>query len=106
MSFSIEVEKKEKEVRLYLMGELDITTIAEFNDSLKQIEDCEKVVIDFSKITFMDSTGIGSIMEVIYLSQSEGFSLLFENLNEELQEVFETVGLFQLLKVVQGENGA
>jgi anti-anti-sigma factor len=57
----------------------------------------------FNELEFIDSTGMGAIINTIYLSQEKSFQLKLEGINEVIYEVFETVGLFQILEVIQKE---
>ena len=63
----------------------------------------ETLIIDFSGLEFIDSTGIGSIMNAIYLSQEKGFKLQLKGVDELTHTVFEMVGLYQILEALQGE---
>lgn len=103
MEFSVEKEVRGSTLIFKLNGMLDITTTNLIDPYLEEIEQIEILIIDFSGLEFIDSTGIGSIMNSIFLSQEKGFKLKFQGIDELTHTVFETVGLYQILESVQGE---
>lgn len=104
MSLTVLKEKKDGTLTLVISGILDITTNNRIDPYLEEIDDdLQELVIDFSKIDFMDSTGIGSIMNAIHLSQEKNFKLTFQGVNELTDQIFEMVGLYQILEAIQGE---
>jgi len=88
-----------------LKGTLDISTSHVIDPYLAAIDEINKLLIDFSDLEFIDSTGIGSIMSAIYLSKAKGFKLVFAGVNEITHHVFETVGLYQIMEALQEGEG-
>jgi len=84
-----------------LKGMLDISTSKVIDPYLNEIDDIKVLIFDFSELEFIDSTGIGSIIDAIYLSQEKSFTLKFVGIDEEIHEVFEMVGLYQILDTIQ-----
>jgi anti-anti-sigma factor len=105
MSLVVEKEIKEQTLILKIKGVLDISTTHVIEPYLEEIEHIETVILDFSGLEFIDSTGIGAIMNAIYLSQEKNFRLKLQGMNELTHNVFETVGLYQILEAIQGEVG-
>ncbi|MCM3443391.1 STAS domain-containing protein [Metabacillus halosaccharovorans] len=103
MTLIVEKEVRESTFILKLNGILDISTTNHIDPYLENMEGFEMLIIDFSGLEFIDSTGIGSIMNAIFLSQEKGFKLNFQGIDELTHTVFETVGLYQILESVQGE---
>ncbi|WP_227937277.1 STAS domain-containing protein [Alkalihalobacillus deserti] len=104
MSLTVLKEEKSSTLTLFISGILDISTNAVIDPYLDEIhDDVEVVVIDFSGIEFMDSTGIGSIMNAIHLAQEKNFKLKLDGVNELTHQIFEMVGLYQILEAIQGE---
>jgi anti-anti-sigma factor len=90
-------------VILTLNGILDISTTNLIDPYLEELENIDLLIFDFSELDFIDSTGIGSIMNAIYLSQEQKFKVQLRGVNELTHEVLEMVGLFQILQAFQGE---
>jgi anti-anti-sigma factor len=88
---------------LHLEGVLDISTSNVIMPYLENIESIDTLILEFSKLEFIDSTGIGAIMNAIYLSQEKHFIIKFKGIDDLTHQVFETVGLYQILEAIQGE---
>ncbi|WP_209121568.1 STAS domain-containing protein [Alkalihalobacillus sp. BA299] len=103
MNLTVEKEILDTTVILKLKGILDISTTNNIDPYLEDIEFFKLLIFDFSELEFIDSTGIGSIMNAIHLSQEKGFKLKLQGINELTHQVFEMIGIYQILEVVQGE---
>lgn len=86
-----------------LKGILDISTSNVIDPYLDDLGDINILVLDFSELEFIDSTGIGSIINAIYLTQEKNFTLKLQGIDELTHQVFETVGLYQILNAIQEE---
>ena len=57
----------------------------------------EQLVVDLGEVTFVDSTGMGLVLEVHDRSRSEGFKLRLLRGPDEVQRVFELAGVADVL---------
>jgi anti-anti-sigma factor len=105
MALKVEKEVHEQTLILKIKGVLDISTTNVIEPYLEQICHIETVILDFSGLEFIDSTGIGVIMNAIFLSKEKKFRLRLQGMNELTNNVFQTVGLYQVLEAVQEEVG-
>ncbi len=103
MSLNIEKERKKDHIIFHIKGILDFSTIHIFLNVLEEIKETEVLVVDFTYLEFIDSTGIGAIIDTFYYVQEKGMRVKLEGINEITFEIFDTVGLFQILEAVQGE---
>ncbi|MCL7746714.1 STAS domain-containing protein [Halalkalibacter alkaliphilus] len=104
MDLQVKKEKNEDTITLKISGVLDISTNNIIDPYLEEITDeINLLIFDFSGLEFIDSTGIGSIINAIHLSQEKQFKLQFEGVNELTHQVFEMVGLYQILEAIQEE---
>lgn len=104
MDLTVRTEKQEDTTILKIKGILDISTTNLITPYLEDIDDSVNVLIfDFTELEFIDSTGIGSIIEAIHLSQEKHFKIQFEGVNELTYQVFDTIGLYKILKATQGD---
>jgi anti-anti-sigma factor len=101
MELSVRKETEGETTILKLKGILDISTVQLMEAYLNDIVGIKNLIFDFTELEFIDSTGIGAIINTIYLSQEKGFSLQFQGMNELTHEVFETIGLYQILDAIQ-----
>ena len=60
-----------------------------------------KVILDFNKVSFMDSAGIGLIIGRYKLINMIGGELKIANVNTQIQKIFEMSGLLRLIPVEQ-----
>lgn len=102
----VETQKNEMEYRIILEGVLDIATVDIFHERVDQLEEEQitSLIIDFSKLLFIDSTGIGAMLRVVYLSRDKNFKVQLEGMNENIEDIFETVGVMRVLAALQKED--
>lgn len=63
-------------VRLMLLGELDLATVGRLTDRLEQLKGEQRSVqLDLSKLSFMDSTGLGTVLTAVLDARREGWQL-------------------------------
>ena len=101
MTFNKELSKGVLTVALE--GELDEKSARETREYLdKTIRSAEirRLVLDFKKVGFMDSTGIGVLLGRYKLLQADGAELCVKNLNAQIDKVFRISGLYQIIKAV------
>lgn len=86
---------------IFLNGTLDISTVHKFDEMVNKIDGINLLIIDFSNLEFIDSTGIGALLEFILKARNIGMQVEFQGLKEYINEIFETVGLIRILKAIQ-----
>ncbi|WP_428911907.1 STAS domain-containing protein [Niallia sp. Krafla_26] len=101
---SVQTNVQNSTMVIKLKGTLDISTSNVIDPYLAEMGEIDVLIIDFSDLEFIDSTGIGSIMNAIYLSKDKGFKLTFEGVDELTHQVFETVGLFQIMEALREDE--
>jgi anti-sigma B factor antagonist len=81
-----------------LQGELDFETAFDVEMRLEQaIGRADVVVVDLSGLDFIDSTGIGTLLEAHKAAQRQGTSLKLLPGKPPVQRVFEVAGLLDAL---------
>jgi anti-anti-sigma factor len=102
----VETQKTESVYSIVVEGVLDIATVDILHERVDQLEkeDFTLLTVDFSKLLFIDSTGIGAILRVIYLSRDKGFSVKLDGMSENIKDIFETVGVMRILATLQKEG--
>lgn len=75
---------------IYIDGELDIFNAQDVR--VKILEDYEKekrdLVLDFSKVTFMDSTGLGVLISIQKTLNDDGHKLKIVNVDPKIKKIF------------------
>jgi anti-anti-sigma factor len=102
----VEMQKTESFYRIVVEGVLDIATVDIFHERVDHLEEegFSILIVDFSKLLFIDSTGIGAMLRVIYLSRDKGFSVQLNGMSENIKDIFETVGVMRILAALQKED--
>jgi anti-sigma B factor antagonist len=80
---------------LTLEGELDLETAPEVDRQLDRIlaTQVTRVLIDLSGVTFMDSTGLSSIVRASRFAESNGHRLVLRREPRQVQRLFELTGI-------------
>ena len=79
---------------LRLTGPLTISTLYEFQNMVRT-DASTSLVLDFTKVPYADSAGVGSLVGAYVRHQKEGHSLILAGVNERVRNT---------LKVTQVEN--
>lgn len=83
---------------LQLVGELDIATVDVFRRGVENArEGAARLVLDMAKLSFVDSTGVGGLLNVIRSLKNEGIEVKGCNVSADVYEVFDLLGLPLLL---------
>jgi anti-sigma B factor antagonist len=80
---------------LALSGELDVASAPELEQRLADLrdEEHERILIDLSGLTFVDSAGVSVLIRAKHDAESDGRRLVLSRPNEQVQNVFAVVGL-------------
>lgn len=84
-----------------LIGELDHHSAEEVRvkiDDRIERDNITKVILDFSKVTFMDSSGIGAVVGRYKKVSAKGGKICVADVNSSVNRVFELSGLFKIIK--------
>lgn len=97
---TVRVEEKEGEVVAWLAGELDHHAA----DDVRQQLDRElsrrragKVVLDMSRLTFMDSSGIGVVLGRYRKVKETGGRLTVRGLSERMDRILRLAGIYTVI---------
>jgi anti-sigma B factor antagonist len=95
----IAADRNDRKARLVLGGELDMAARFQAEQALDDLlsEPVEQLVVDLGEVTFVDSTGMGLVLEVNDRARSEGFRLRLLRGPAEVQRVFELAGVADVL---------
>lgn len=86
-----------------LLEDLDISNSAEFSDEVTQdlSEKLKRIVIDFSRVGYVDSSGIGAIARVYRLIKEEKEVIVFSGCNENIRNIFTMVNFHRYFRMVE-----
>lgn len=93
----IKINKKDQTIIFLVNGELDIATVEIFKKNLLMDEGNQKeVLMDFDGVLFVDSTGIGGLIEVMRAFLDRKVNLQVYNIDKNVYEVFDILGIPEL----------
>jgi anti-anti-sigma factor len=89
-------------VHVALVGELDLSTVAKVQEELRRVEASSPatVVVDLSKLTFLDSTGLRCIVTADERARTEGRRIVIVRGPDAVQRVFAITRLEERLEMV------
>jgi len=86
---------------LRLKGEIDLSNSSELRTLLQQHvkAKCPALVLDFTEVTYIDSSGLATIIE--YLKHARVFDgrIALAHVNERVRTIFELVRLHEFLPI-------
>lgn len=94
-------EKKGDTAYFYLEGEIDHHTTADMRmviDTKLYEKRPKKVVLDFSKISFTDSSGIAFVIGRYNIMKEMGGTVEVQNVPSQIKKVFTLSGVDKLIK--------
>ncbi|WP_231514949.1 STAS domain-containing protein [Oceanobacillus salinisoli] len=90
---------------IYVNGILDYATMEPFNKEIQAIEEgTKKVIINFAELEFIDSTGVGSIINLVHEANTKHFEVELDGVSDFIHEILETIGVFQIMETLQKEG--
>ena len=102
----VQYQKENKQLRIMITEDLDHHTV----EKLRRKADYEierhipkKVIFDFSKVTFMDSAGIGLLLGRYKNTTIFGGQLEIENVNEQVEKILNLSGITKLIPIHKEE---
>lgn len=96
----LEFEKCNDILIVTLIGELDHSSAEEVRikiDDRIDRDDISKVILNFSKVTFMDSSGIGAVVGRYKKINNKGGKLVIAEAGKNVNRIFELAGLYKLI---------
>lgn len=98
-SFTLETQEKNIEAKFY--GDLDIdgTEVIE-EELILAIENFSYVNLNLNEVPFVDSSGIGLLIDLVKTLKEKGITVEISNVREEVMDVFE---LLQIPDIIGDE---
>ena len=93
---NVEFEMKNDQLKIFISGELDHHSVFSIKDIIDAqiLNRAPKIaVMNFEKVTFMDSSGVGLILARYKFCQNCGTSLYVQGLNSQTQRVLALAGI-------------
>ena len=97
----VNIQQNEKEVVVFLRGELDTIATTQMNDELNRVTDLtnQKLIIDCKDLEYISSSGLRFFMQLKRNSEQRGGSIQLRNLNEDVEEIFRLSGFHHIFDI-------
>ncbi len=98
----MEIYNLDNNLIIKINGDIDHHSSEELRDKIdKEFHRlrCKNIIMDFSKVYFMDSSGIGMIIGRYKAIEKLGGKIAVSGINEELKRIFDISGLYRIIKV-------
>ncbi len=106
----VTVKNKNGIMTAFIKGEIDHHTAPEIRESIDDafttVENTELLVLDFSDVTFMDSSGVGLVMGRYRLVAGKGKKLKVDNLSKRDYVIMKMSGIEKLAEINQRKEVA
>jgi len=100
---NIEKTRKGNKLTIKLDGRLDTNTAPELEKELKEaLPGVGDLVFDFSDLKYISSAGLRLILSTQKTMNQQG-TLVIENVNDMVMEIFETTGFSDVLTIKETE---
>ena len=105
----VTVKLKNNVITAFIKGEIDHHTAPELrsiiDDAVSAYDDAAELVLDFSGVTFMDSSGVGLVMGRYRTALSCGKTLSVKNLGERDYRIMKMSGIEKIASVGRRGQG-
>jgi anti-anti-sigma factor len=98
--FTAEVVRDGAAPRLVLTGELDLATVAMFEDAIPAVEPGDTLLIDLRELSFIDSSGIHVLMRLDTAARRDGWSLALVRGSRDVQRVLDLCHVGDRIRMV------
>ena len=105
--FYVETFEEERCGRIAPVGEFDSSALGPFEDAVTELIDTGRpILIDLSRLSFIDSSGLWAITLTQRICRKRGIGLLIKPGPARVQGVFEVTGLADLLPFTASDEQA
>jgi anti-sigma B factor antagonist len=96
--FTYTIHSTKLQAILSLQGDIDIDVTEAMEETIPPaLAAFEQIEIDFSKVPFVDSSGIGLLIKLVQTLQESGKQIQIKHVQTEVMEVFEILQLRDIL---------
>jgi anti-anti-sigma factor len=89
-------------VKIYCIeGRIDADTAFHFDDSLKKVGDDQNIILDFKGVNYMNSFGIGILVDLQKRMMKAGGVIKISNLSPSLKKIFQITYLTKVFEIFE-----
>ena len=104
----VKIENKGGLSVCHIDGEVDINSSPSIKKSFDALisKKTPKIVINLSKVTYVDSSGLATLVEILKNMRSYGGKMRLTNLSSKIKSLFEITKLEKLFEIFVDEDSA
>ncbi|MBN1465702.1 STAS domain-containing protein [candidate division KSB1 bacterium] len=108
MSLKISNSVKGKTAVLKIDGEVDMFSSPQARNAIMELvkQRVPKVIVDLSEVSYMDSSGVATLIEGLQLCHKYNGKLVVAGLRANVREVFELTRLDKIFQIFQDVEAA
>lgn len=97
--FNVETNQEGNQLTVFLQGELDLAAASEFRSFMEPLANDGEVslILDLSKLTYIDSTGIGILISILKARSEMNAPLQVVHIPAQVQKLFDMIGISKFL---------
>jgi anti-anti-sigma factor len=101
MDFGVERRVEQGDVVLAVRGDIDVESAPRLWQEIEpQLDTTRHMIVDLSQVSFIDSTGVGTIIRAVNALRDRGQRLTLRSPTPMTKTVFETVGLSRVVDIL------
>ena len=89
----------------YVDGEINISTSPELKKLFDKLS-AKKVIVDLEKVTYIDSSGLATLVEMLKKMRSQGGGLGLAGMSDKVKSLFEITKLDKLFSISPNQQEA
>lgn len=108
MGFKIKCEEKENIGVISIEGEVDMFTSPNLRDKLLPLfkKDVKGIIVDLSQVSFMDSSGIATLVEGLQWSKKNGREFILTQLGTNVKNALALTKLDNVFNIQENTDDA
>jgi anti-anti-sigma factor len=101
------IKTENESVNIYkIEGRIDAETSYYFDDELKKISELKNILLDFEKVNYMNSFGIGILVDLQKRVMKNGGIIKICHLSPSLKKIFQITYLTKVFEIYEDLNSA
>ena len=101
----VKVSQVEEIAVFQVNGEINISTSPELKKHFEKLP-AKKVVVNLERVTYIDSSGLATLVEMLKKTRSQGGALGLAGMSEKVKSLFEITKLDKLFSISSGQEEA
>ncbi|MDH4168911.1 MAG: STAS domain-containing protein [Acidimicrobiia bacterium] len=102
----IHVEENDDHTTCRPVGEIDAYTVGTFRESLTELSERQRLIVDLSDVPFMDSAGLGALIGGIRRVREHEGAVVVVSTSATITRLLHTTGFDRIVPVVDNHDAA